>query len=210
MTSSVDRFRGWFDKWCPQGPTRFNLADSDLRYIRLYPWIYSENARSIFLMFFSFSLVLGLFIGFSPYMRTYMEATGQGVHDQQMFSLKIMVPRLILFPFIMFIASYILGKRLDIETETRPIIYYLIVGCVLGNLFGHIIMNIYLYATVFLPNNLNYDIILAGQYFFKTFSTLFSIFVTCFSGIAFASLRNSKKATAFQSVEYDSEFKEET
>ena len=189
MTRS-DRLKGWLYRWCPQNP-KFNISKSDLRYIQILPWITSVHAIRIFVMIFTFALVSGTLNGFSPYSRIYIESIGLRVSDMMIQLTLLETAKSLLLPTMAFIASYFAGRRLNIETEMKPIIVYLILGCFIGNFMGYLAVNIALFSSIYLYSDKIVKIFLVVfDSFSGGLSSTFTFFFISFSGIAMASLRN--------------------
>ena len=193
MKVNKEKIKGWFYRWCPQRPSRFDISTSNLRYIQILPWISSVYAKRIFSMIFVFALLIGALNGFNLHQIVYLDAVGMKIGDVSTQVLSVMFVRSFFLPLLLFTISYIFGKRLNLETEIKPIITYLTLGCFIGNFFGYLAINIFIFNSVYVYSDILFNIFLIIlDSLYGSLSSTFTVFFLSFSGIAIASLRNNQ------------------
>ena len=192
MKTNADRIKGWFYRWCPQSPTpRFSISNISLLYLRMLPWIASVHARRIITMILPLALIIGALNGFYLHHNIYLDSVGLRITDIGIQFLVFDLSRVILLPVMFFIISYLLGKRLNIEAEIKPIIAFLLLGGFIGNFIGYLVANVILFGTIYTTGNLFFNALLSIlDSLFNSLSSLPTLFFVSFTGMAIASLRN--------------------
>ena len=152
-------------------------------------------------MILPFALIFGVLNGFNPYQKIYIDSIGLKLQDVGLYLSLLNTSRLVFLPLLLFIISYIFGKRLNIEAEIKPIITYLIFGCFIGNFVGYLVVNIVIFNSINISNDLFFNVFLSiFNSLFGSLSSIFSIFFVSFSAIAIASLRNIQKNNQMSST----------
>jgi len=187
-----EKIKGWFYRWCPRSPPGFDVSTSSLQRIKVLPWFSSTLSTRVFTMIFIFTLLIGALNGFNQYYFIYSKSVGLRFQDLAPYYLILDLARVVFLPLIIFTASYLIGKRVNLEAEIKQILAYLFLGCFIGHFIGHLAINTIIFSSIYTTRDILLNIfvcVLDGL--FGGFSSTFSIFFVSFSGIALASLRNA-------------------
>ncbi|MBN1682045.1 hypothetical protein JW865_00645 [Candidatus Bathyarchaeota archaeon] len=190
MTLNLDKLKNLILKWCPNPSTGFDINKSNLRFLKILPWISSTYVIRLFLIIFPFTVIIGLINGFDSYQRIFFNQLGLKPANYGVLLNVIQISRIILLPLVLFIISYFFGKYLDIKSEIKPLITYIFLGCFIGNFIGYWMTDRFMF----------HFLSLSGDLFLNIFSSIISSFPSafidcfvCFFAISVASIRNMNK-----------------